>query len=398
MAAYLKSGKDFDSLAKKAIEDKIAKGSVEAQFVPASQLLPHVAADLEKLKTGEVTSIIRVPDGYTMMKLEGVRYPEDQKARKVAEENALSVKKNEVLKKYFEGLRKKYVVVNKKLLKGLDFEKSEAEFTKLFKDKRSLVKIKGDNPITVGQLTEAINKKFFHGIAAAIRDKKINSIKDTVLEEIIYKRLAMREAKALGIDQSAEYKDALTRYERSVLFVAFIQTAIVPDIKVSEDESKKYYEDHISDYTTPDMMRLYSIGFYKLADAEDTLKKLQRGDDFKWLQSNASGQLKEDASGSLSLNGDVFTVNGLDEGLRKALTGVKTGDYRIYSDGKYYYVIYVLENIPPKKQDYKEARESTAKKVFNEKVNQAVQDWASKLRKAYKVKVYITGISTTKAE
>jgi hypothetical protein len=397
MAADLKGGKDFDSLAKKAVADKTAKGGEEGQYMKVDQLLPGVAAEAEKLKAGEVAPIIMVKEGYTILKLEGIRYGEDLNAKKEAEKQALMDKKRAFLKDYFADLKKKYTVMNQKLYKSLNFEKSEAAFSKLLKDKRPLIKIKDEKPITVGEYTEKINSKFYHGIGRAIQERKVNERKVDVLNEMLYNRLFLKEAKALGIDKTAEYKDSVASYKRSVVFGVFIQKAVVPDIKLTEGESKKYYEEHISDYTTPEMLKLYSLGFYKMKDAEDTLKKLQRGDDFKWLQSNASGLLKENEPGALSLNGDVFTVSGLDEGLKKALTGVKTGDYRLYSDGKFSYVINVQEDLPPQKQDYATAREDTARKVYNEKISQSIKDWAEKLRKAHEVRVYITGTGTVKA-
>ena len=51
-------------------------------------------------------------------------------------------------------------------------------------------------------------------------------------------------------------------------------------------------------------------------------------------------------------------MTGLDEGVKKALTDVKAGDYRLYSDGKLFYVINVREEIPSKTQTYVEAREA----------------------------------------
>ncbi len=398
MAAELKGGKDFNELAKKAVADKVAKGGEEGQYLKSDKLLPEVAAEVQKLKAGEVTPPIKVPDGYTIIKVEDIRYPDDPSAKQDAEAKALKEQAPVVLGKYFAGLKKKYVVINTKLFQSLDFDSSPAKFSKLLDDKRTLIRIKGEKPITVGQYTDAVSSKFFHGINGAIREKKVNAEKENVLTEILASKLFLKEAKALGIDKTEEYKNWLARYKRYVTFAAFIKKAVIPDIKITEGENKKYYEAHISDYTTPEMMKLYSLGFYNVKDASDTLKKLQQGDDFKWLQSSAPGQIKEDEPDALLLDGNVFTVTGLGEGVRKALTGAKAGDYRLYSDGKFYYVINIREDIPAQKQTYEEARDATAKKVYNEKLNQSVQDWADKLRKAHKVRYYITGIGTTKTD
>jgi PPIC-type PPIASE domain len=395
MAADLKGGKDFNELVKKALADKTAKGGEEGQYERPDKLLPQVAAEVVKLKAGEVTPVIKVPEGYTIAKAEDIRYPEnDQSARRDAEKRAVNVKAEVVLRNYFASLKKKYVVVNQKLLKSLNFETTPAKFAKFFNDKRSLIKIKGDKPITVALYTVALNAKFYHGVERAIQEKRVNAMKGDVLNEILARVLFLKEARAQGIDKSEEYKDSLDRYERSILFAVFIKRVVVPDIKITEAENKKYYEDHISDYTTPEMMKLDSLGFYKMKDAEDTLKKLQRGDDFKWLRSNAPGQIKAD-EGEYLFDGNVFTVTGLDEGLKKALTGAKAGDYRIFSDGKFAYIINISEEIPSQAQTYLQAREETAKKLFNEKLNKSIQDWTDKLRKARKVRIYMTGLSTT---
>jgi parvulin-like peptidyl-prolyl isomerase len=395
MAADLKGGKDFNELVKKALADKTAKGGEPGQYMKVDKLLPQIAAQVVNLKAGAVTPVIEVPDGFTIVKVEDIRYPEgDEGARKDAEKRAVNQKANVVLKNYFDGLKKKYAVkVNQKLFKSLNYETTPAKLKKLFNDKRTLLKIKGEKPITVGQYTDVLNAKFYHGIERAITEKKVNVQKGDVLNEILARVLFLKEAKAQGIDKTEEYKNSLERYKRAVIFGVFIQKVVVPDIKITEGENKKYYEDHIADYTTPEMVKLYSLGFYKVKDAAATLKKLQQGDDFGWLKSNAPGQIKE--GGDFLFDGDVFTVTGLDEGLKKVLTGTKAGDYRLFSSGKLSYVINVREEIPPQKQSYLEAREACAKKVYDIKMNQSVQDWTDKLRKAYKVKVYITGLSTT---
>jgi PPIC-type PPIASE domain len=396
MSDGLKAGKDFDELVKEAIADKTAKGGEEGQYLKAGNLLPQVEGTLEKLKAGEVTPVIKVPGGYTFIKVEEIRYPEgDAAAKKEAEAKALKIKSDDVLQKYFASLKKKYAVINEKLYKRLNYDSTVAKFSKFLKDKRVLIKIKGEKPVTVGQFTEAVDARFFHGVDRAIKEKKVNAQKDLVLNDMLYHKLFLKEARAEGIDKTEEYKNLLSSFKRMYTFGTFIDKVVTPDIKVTEAESKKYYEEHVSDFTSPEMVKLYSLGFYKVKDAADTLKKLQQGDDFKWLKANAPGQIKDDEPGALSFDGSVFTMTGLSEPVKKALTDVKTGDNRLYSDGNFYYVINVREEVPPQKQDYREARDTTAKKVYNKKLNQSVQDWAAKLRKAHKVKVYITGMSTT---
>ncbi len=92
---------------RKALTDKTAKGSAEDQYVKAVKLLPQVEAELEKLKTGEVTPVIKVPEGYTVMKVEGIRYPEDASARKEAEARAYEIKKSNHFTGILQGFTEK---------------------------------------------------------------------------------------------------------------------------------------------------------------------------------------------------------------------------------------------------------------------------------------------------
>ncbi|MGA2192294.1 MAG: peptidyl-prolyl cis-trans isomerase [Nitrospirota bacterium] len=392
MEEALKAGKDYAQLARKAVDEKKAKGGTEGVYMKPEKLLPQAAEVLDKMKPGTVSPIIKVQTGFVLMKLDGVRYPDDPKAREEAEQQALQLKQQDALRKYNDSLTKKYSTVDRKLLQSLDYEAPGA-YAKLAKDTRVLATVKGEKPITVSDLTSSLTAKFFHGMEGAIKEKRVNDQKETVFKDMLAKRLFMKEARRQGLQNSDEYKKELAKYEDSLLFGEFVQKVIVPDIKVTEKESEDYYKKHITDFTYPEMLKIYSIGFGRLKDAQGALGKLKQGTDFKWLKENAEGQLKEETPGVLSFNGEVVSINSVPEDIKKALSGAKAGDYRLYQGaGDRYYVLYVKDETPSSAQPYKDARETTAKKVENEKLNAAVQDWADKLRKAYEVKIYLTGI------
>jgi hypothetical protein len=57
------------------------------------------------------------------------------------------------------------------------------------------------------------------------------------------------------------------------------------------------------------------------------------------------------------------------------------------------YVIRVVEQTAPTTEPYVEVREKIAKKLFNERLTIAINDYAGKLRKAQPVDVLITRVS-----
>ena len=391
MEEEIKEGRSFDEVAQKAVSDGTAKGGAESTYMGRKELLPGVAEAVSKTSVGSVSSIIPVGSGFAILKVEDTRYPENPEAKEIAKRQALTLKKRGVLENYNNALIKKYVKLNKKVLDEIDFEAKEPGFQELLEDKRVIAEIQGENPITVGDLTDGVRQQLYHGVERAIESKRLNERKTSVLDEMLYKRVFRKEALRLGIDKTKVYKNRVKEYENSVIFGAFIQKAVRPDIKLKEEELKAYYNDHVKEYTMPEMIKINSLVFAKREFAEKTLEKLRKGTDFQWLMENAEGQVdKSNSKDVLNFEGKFLTANDLPEGVRKSISGAKPGDFRLYESPEgYFYAVTIQDVIPAKPQPYAETREAIAKILYNEKLNKAVEEWAEKLRAVSDVKVYL---------
>ena len=386
----LKGGKSFDDLAKKLIEDGKAKGGEEKNYLKKKDLTPEVMEALSKMEVGSVSPIIPLAKGFVILKVEDIRYPDDPAARKKAEQEGVSLEKGMVLKQYTDALIKKYSTTHKKVLDSINYEAKEPGFEKLLKDKRVVAEIKGETPITVAELTEQIRQGLYHGPDLAAQSKKINSKKVPTLEEMIYKRVFRKEALRLGIDKTAEYKVRVSNYEKSVVFGVFVEKVILPDVKVAEEEIKRYYDEHAKEFSFPEMIKIRSIAFGKRGDAEDAIEKLRKGMDYQWFVTHAEGQLDKGTQGLMVLEGNPLATKTLPEGVQKVVSGAKSGDLRLYASPEgYFYVLSIQEVTPSRPQPYQEARETIAGIVYNEKLQKAVEDWADKLRAVSEVKVYL---------
>jgi parvulin-like peptidyl-prolyl isomerase len=391
MEEEIKGGKSFDEIARKVVADGTGKGGEESSYIGRKALLPQVAEAVSKMEAGSVSSITPVGSGFVILKVEDIRYPESQEARERARGEALAFKRKEVLENYNEALIKKYVRLNKRVFDGIDFEAKEPGFEKLLEDKRVIAEIQGENPITVGDLTDGVRQQLYHGVERAIESKRLNERKTSVLDEMLYKRVFRKEALRLGINKTETYKNKVTAYENSVIFGAFIQKVVVPDIKLRKEELKTYYDDHIKEYTTPEMVKINSVVFAKREFAEEALEKLRKGTDFQWLAENAGGQIdKRNSKDVMNFEGKFLTIKHLPEGVRKSVSGAKPGDFRLYESPEgYFYALAIQDVIPAKPQPYAETREAIAKILYNEKLNKAVEEWAEKLGAVSEVKVYL---------
>lgn len=393
LESQLRSGGDFRALAGKMVSDGLAKGGDEAQYMKVQALLPEVAKAISTLKKGQVSPLIRIGEQYTILRLDDVRFPKNPSEREKAEKETLQAKQVAALKAYVEGLKKRHVKVNRKLYDGLDYDAPEPGFEKLSEDRRVVAQVKGEEPVRVMDLTKALKLKFFHGTERAANEKKVNRKKDQVLEEILFKRVVLLEARRTGIDKTRMYKEAVEEYRRGILFGAFVQKVVDPDVRVDDEELKSHFEEHISEYTSPEMMRLERIVFSGREEAENALEKLRRGADFQWVGENADGRADPGSVKNLLEFGTAPLVTAtLPEGVRKALSGSASGEFRLYADpGGPAYVLHVVEVIPPAPQAYEDARGGLARRVFAEKREKALKDWMGKLRAASEVKVFASG-------
>ncbi len=390
MEEAIKEGEKFVPVLKKLVEDGTAKDSEIGKYLKNRELRPEISGAISKMKIGDTSPMIRLKTGFIIFRLEDIRYPEDTEAREWARKEVLKRKQKDVLVKYDQELKKRYAKVNQKVLDQLDFESKEPGFQNMLKDQRVVAEIKGEKPIKVGELTEYLRQQQYHGVERAVESKRLNKKKVQTLDEMIHKRVFMKEALRLGIDRTESYQIKLKEHEDSLIFGVFVQKAISPEVKLHEKELETYYNEHIKEYTYPEMMKINSLVVKKRKEAEEAIETLRKGVEFKWLIAHAEGQVDKDAEGVVHFEDKPLTVRDLPEDLQKAVSGARAGDFRLYESSKsYFYVLAIQEVIPSRPQPYIEVREEIAKQAYNQKLRKGVEDLADKLRAMSDIKIYL---------
>lgn len=392
MVQELRGGKTFEETSKEFIETGRAKKAEKVEYTKVKEVSPAIAGVVSKIAPGSVSPVIPLKEGFAVVKLEDVRYPENPEEKELAELESLKSKRLQALKDYNAILIKKYVKIDQKLLDSIDYESKEPSFQKLLKDERPIAHVSGEKPITVGDLSKQLRQQLFHGVDQAIESKKLNAKKASTLDQVLYRRVFRKEALRLGLDKSEDYKYKVREYENSVIFGAFVQKAVVPDVKLKEEELKTYYQEHVREYSLPEMMRISAIVFSKRADAEGAMEKLRKGTDFQWLLANAEGQAGKESEGLLEFSGMLLATNSLPEGVQKVISGSKSGDFRLYaSPESHFYVLAIQQVVPSRPKPYEETREEIGRKVFDDKLKKAMDEWTDKLRAVSAIKIYVRG-------
>lgn len=393
MEAEVRAGGGFEGSAKQAVAAGEAKGSVEGRYLKVNSLSMEAVKAVSSMKKGDVSPVIRLGKQFYLLKLEDIRYPNDNTVRLQAKKDALQAKRAAALKAYLEGLRKKYVKVDRVLFDGLDFEAPDQGIKNLRADQRVLATVRGENPVTVGDLAEALDKQFFHGAERAAEGKKINAKKDQILDGILNKRVALLEARKRKFERTEYFKVNAQENLDSILFGTFVQKVIGPDVKVEDEELTGYYQAHVNEFAYPEMVRIDDLVFSEKAKAEDAIEKLRKGADFQWLRLNADGQLNSaQEEGLQRFKGQLVKITTLPDGVRNAISGAGPGDYRLYADhGSTFYILRILERVPSSPMPLESVKGEVERKVYSEKLQRVLRDWETKLREASDVKIFVTG-------
>jgi len=393
MITGLAEGKSFGELADAASKDGLAKIDRSNTYLKESSMIIPIRKAVAEMKAGAVSPLITIDTDkgqrFVVLRLIDIRYPEDDAIREQARQSVLKKRQMEAIEKYNTEVYNKYLTIDYKLLDKIDFEAKKPGFEKMLQDKRVLVKIKGDKPVTVGDLAEALKWRFFHGPEDAAERKRLNKQKFPVLRDIIGKRLFKFLALKEGVDKSAEYQEKVADYKESLVIGKFIEKVVAPEIKADEQTLKDYYTQHIADFSYPEMVKMESLAFASKGDAEAVLDSLNKGTDFTWSKQNAEGIVDAKTKGVLTFSGNLIMTSQMSEDVKKAIAGAHAGDYRLYAGpGGYYYVLSVVEVVPATAKPYEEVRAELAEKVARELVGEGITNWGKKLREVYPVTIY----------
>ncbi len=402
------SGEDFELVAKRFDEEGRAEYDVgDGQYVMLKDLLPRIAKAVIEMKAGSVSEIFSDSGAFTVFRVEEVRPYEDPALKEEARQKALEPAKRKAAREYAKYLEEKHSTVDERLLKKVDFNSKKtgflslgkeepADFAELAKDDRVVATVHVDPPfeVTIADLANDVQEAFYHGIeTAAERKKDLNNEKQVVLNNLLFKRTAVAEAQSLGLDQTDDYVDTMDEFVTSLLFEVFVKKVIAPDVEISEDEVREYYETHTEEFSNPTMFRLNAIAFTELRDAESALDKLNKRADFKWVSANSPGRINELGPGVFDFDGSLLSVTAMPEDLHHRIEDAKQGDALIYSDDLGYHHVLVINKVfPSKPRPYETVRSPAAKAIFERKIKQLIEDWSEKLKEVYETRIFVEGL------
>jgi peptidyl-prolyl cis-trans isomerase SurA len=187
--------------------------------------------------------------------------------------------------------------------------------------------------------------------------------------------------------------DLRRNLERTVLAQRVQQAEVFGRVAVTDDEAHKYYDSHMTEFTTPSSIMLREIlvavqaadarGLNVAADegakakAEAIRTRISGGEPFDKVATEVSDSASKANGGLIG----PLNVNDLSPDFRKIIEGLKPGDMtQVIRTQRGYQILRLESATPTKVLEFEKARDQIGERVFTDKRREEFQKYLVKLR------------------
>jgi parvulin-like peptidyl-prolyl isomerase len=186
--------------------------------------------------------------------------------------------------------------------------------------------------------------------------------------------------------------DLRRNLERQMIYSRVQQAEVFGRVALTEDEARKYYDSHISEFTTPSSITLREILITVPTDArgvnvgadeaakqriEDIRKRLVGGEAFEKVAAEVSDSPSKANGGLIG----PLSVNDLSNDFRKLVENLKVGGLTdVVRTQRGYQVLKLESSTPAQVMSFEQAREQISERVVTDKRLEEFQKYKVKLR------------------
>jgi foldase protein PrsA len=166
-----------------------------------------------------------------------------------------------------------------------------------------------------------------------------------------------------------------------------IKKIFEPQIKITEDDVKKYFEENKDQYSTPEQVRASHILVETKEAAQKVLEELKNGADFGKLAKE-----KSQDPGSKELGGDLgyFPRGKMAPEFEAAAFSLNNGELSGVVQTQFgFHIIKVVDKKAAQIPTYEEKKEEVRKQLFNDELKNKVPEWINKIRTEAKIENYL---------
>jgi len=395
----IKAGADFAKLAKKYSDDpSAAKNKGNMGFFTWGRMVDPFQEAAFSMKPGEVSDPVETVFGYHVIKVLE-RRPNPKFNAEDYEANKLDIKK----RLYFTKKDSAIALWNtnmEKLKAENHFKMNDANMDSVmawvkdlrkagritpesFSDKQKNVLLASwdGGELRLSDLFDTFQGRNFPGLLKRINEKKMFG---NTLGRVCGDMLVEADAKKMHIDKEKEVQAQLTNMAHQRLARLAEQKEVKDKIVLTDEELKKYYEEHLSEFKKPAEMEMWEIyvtneklakKIARLARAGRNFEKLAEKyteDDYYKKKKGYLGYRQEKRRGSVSKEAFKIGENKISDPVkyRKGWAIVKTGKLK-----------------PETIRSFEDASRQVRSKLNGTKLRERRRQWDKELKDKYDIKI-----------
>lgn len=246
----------------------------------------------------------------------------------------------------------------------------------------------GNKFITLHDFKQKLSKlpSYYQGMAE--KNKK------TLFEDMIVESLFLEDAVRKGIDRDKEVRDIINEARKKIIIAKFVKTEVDDKIKISEEEMKKYYEEHKDEFRKPEMWRASHILVASEGEAKDVQAAIAGGKSFQDLAREKS------IDATASRGGDVgyFRKGQVVQEFENACFELKVGDVSPIVHTQFgYHIIKLTDKKPETVRPFEEAKPMLENELRIKERNDLFDKLVIDLKDKYRVRVEDDAIKAIEA-
>jgi peptidyl-prolyl cis-trans isomerase C len=209
--------------------------------------------------------------------------------------------------------------------------------------------------------------------------------KEKFLNELVKRELLYQEAIKQGIDKNKEYIQEVEDFKKITLIGKLLEKEIEDRAKVTDEDVKRYYDEHKEDFSPFSQIRLSLIRVKTEDEAKNILDKLQKGEDFAKLAKESS----IDAN-SAKAGGDLgfLTRDQISQEHQMAIVRLKKGELSAPIKTQHGYdIIKVTDKKATQVVEFEKVKDLISQHLSGEKQKEAFDSYIESLKKTYPVEI-----------
>ncbi|MCL4457891.1 MAG: peptidylprolyl isomerase [Nitrospirae bacterium] len=204
------------------------------------------------------------------------------------------------------------------------------------------------------------------------------------MDELVKKEMLYLEAQKRGLDKNKDFQKKVEEFKKITLINQLLEKEIEAASKFTDKDVKDYYDKHKEDFMVNSQMRLSHILVKTEEDAKKVYERLQKGEDFAKIASDASIDKATAKSG-----GDIgiFKKGDMRPELEDAAFRLKKGQVSMpikLKDG-----IHIIKVIDAKGSvmEFEKVKGFVRQKMIAEKQRETFDKFIENLKKSYKIDI-----------